>query len=168
MDSSESNSSYGKAAYISFAVWIAISFVPALASVFVFTEDWFADLAKPSWNPPNWLFGPVWSALYLSMGIAAWLVWQQGGWVKQKQPLTLFLIQLVLNAIWTPLFFGLHRIDCLFVAGRGCDDHRILACKACRGLPAGPVSDVDQLCDLFEFRHLAIEWRLVRMPHQQG
>jgi translocator protein len=111
MDSSESNSSYGKAAYISFAVWIAISFVPALASVFVFTEDWFADLAKPSWNPPNWLFGPVWSALYLSMGIAAWLVWQQGGWVKQKQPLTLFLIQLVLNAIWTPLFFGLHRID---------------------------------------------------------
>lgn len=71
--------------------------------------EWYASLKKPSWNPPGWIFGPVWSALYTMMGIAAWLVWKSGGWAAQRRPLILFLVQLILNAIWTPLFFGLHQ-----------------------------------------------------------
>jgi benzodiazapine receptor len=71
--------------------------------------NWYAQLAKPSWNPPNWLFAPVWSTLYAMMAVAAWLVWRRDGLRKSAIPLTVFVIQLVLNAAWTWLFFGLHR-----------------------------------------------------------
>ena len=71
--------------------------------------EWYAALKKPAWNPPGWVFGPVWTALYTMMAVAAWLVWQRGGFATQRRPLVLFLAQLVLNATWTPLFFGLHR-----------------------------------------------------------
>jgi translocator protein len=66
---------------------------------------WYASLAKPSWNPPNWIFGPVWSCLYLSMAVAAWLVWRKG---NAALPLALFAVQLTLNAVWSWLFFGMH------------------------------------------------------------
>ncbi len=72
-------------------------------------EGWYAALQKPSWNPPNWVFGPVWSALYLMMAIAAWLVWRERGLSGASLPLTLFAIQLLLNGLWSILFFGLHR-----------------------------------------------------------
>ncbi len=75
---------------------------------------WYAGLAKPGWNPPNWVFGPVWSALYLSMAVAAWLVWRQAGWAGAARPLGLFGAQLVLNVLWSILFFGLHRPDLAF------------------------------------------------------
>lgn len=68
---------------------------------------WYATLTKPSWNPPNWIFGPVWTALYLMMALAAWLVWRQAGWPGAKVPLTAFGVQLVLNILWSCLFFGL-------------------------------------------------------------
>ncbi|MCU0784896.1 MAG: tryptophan-rich sensory protein [Verrucomicrobia bacterium] len=71
--------------------------------------EWYATLKKPSWNPPGWIFGPVWTALYTMMAVAAWLVWKRGGFVAQRRPLLIFLAQLALNALWTPLFFGLHR-----------------------------------------------------------
>ncbi len=74
-------------------------------------DGWYAALAKPAWNPPGWLFGPVWTALYVLMGVAAWLVWRRGGWRAQRRPLGWFVAQLALNALWTPLFFGFHRID---------------------------------------------------------
>jgi len=70
--------------------------------------DWYAGLAKPSWTPPNWVFGPVWSVLYLSMAVAAWLVWRQAGLAGAVVPMALFGIQLLLNAAWSWLFFGLH------------------------------------------------------------
>ena len=70
--------------------------------------EWYASLAKPRWNPPSWYFAPVWSALYVMMAVAAWMVWQRGGWSAQRRPLALFLGQLALNALWTPLFFGGH------------------------------------------------------------
>ena len=76
---------------------------------------WYATLNKPSWNPPAWIFGPVWTLLYLSMAIAAWWVWRQGGWKHQSRALGLYVVQLGLNAIWTPLFFGLHRPGWAFV-----------------------------------------------------
>ena len=70
--------------------------------------DWYASLNKPSWNPPSWVFGPAWSALYTMMGVSVWLVWQHGGFLAQRRALMRFIIQLALNAAWTPLFFGLH------------------------------------------------------------
>lgn len=70
-------------------------------------DGWYAALVKPTWNPPDWVFGPVWSVLYLAMGVAAWLVWRQGGIVGGKGPLTLFGVQLGLNVLWSGLFFGL-------------------------------------------------------------
>lgn len=71
--------------------------------------EWYASLQKPSWNPPGWIFGPVWTALYTMMAAAAWMVWRRGGWEKQRKPLLVFLVQLALNTLWTPLFFGLHQ-----------------------------------------------------------
>jgi len=71
---------------------------------------WFKGLAKPSFNPPNWIFGPVWTTLYLLMGIALFLVWRRGlKTAGVKAALVLFLIQLVLNVLWSVLFFGLHQ-----------------------------------------------------------
>jgi len=76
---------------------------------------WYAALAKPSWNPPNWIFGPVWSVLYLCMAIAAWLVWRQGGLAGAATPLALFAVQLVLNLAWSWLFFGFENPGLAFV-----------------------------------------------------
>ena len=70
------------------------------------THSWYAQIQKPAWTPPDWVFGPVWTALFVMMAVAAWLVWRQGGFAAQKLPLMLFLVQLALNAAWTPLFFG--------------------------------------------------------------
>ncbi len=72
-------------------------------------DAWYADLNKPLFNPPGWVFGPVWTILYLTMGVAAWLVWRNGNAASLVWPLGLFLVQLILNALWTPLFFGMHR-----------------------------------------------------------
>jgi benzodiazapine receptor len=77
--------------------------------------EWYADLSKPSWNPPNWLFGPVWAVLYLLMAISAWLVWKKAGFKGATVPLIIFLVQLVLNAAWSWLFFGLHEIAIAFI-----------------------------------------------------
>lgn len=70
---------------------------------------WYATLAKPALNPPSWLFGPIWTTLYLLMGIAAFLVWRKG-WNSKgvKAALSLFAVQLILNAVWSIIFFGLH------------------------------------------------------------
>ena len=65
---------------------------------------WYKEIEKPSWNPPSWVFGPVWTALYLMMGISLWLVWRERA---PALPLGLFAVQLVLNAAWSGLFFGL-------------------------------------------------------------
>jgi len=77
--------------------------------------EWYASLQKPSWTPPNWLFGPVWTALYTMMGVAAWLVWQRGGFERRRTALRLFLLQLFFNALWSPLFFGMHNPGLAFV-----------------------------------------------------
>jgi translocator protein len=74
---------------------------------------WYAGLVKPTWNPPNWIFGPVWTLLYISMAVAAWLVWRQGGlWQRAS---ALFAVQLALNAAWSWLFFGFHMPGAAFV-----------------------------------------------------
>ena len=68
---------------------------------------WYATLTPPPGTPPNWLFGPVWTALYVMMGTAAWLVWRRPA-VGQRRALQLWGWQLLFNAAWTPVFFGLH------------------------------------------------------------
>ena len=70
-------------------------------------EQWYPTLQKPAWTPPSWLFAPVWTILYLMMAIAAWLVWRRRKAEKAKWALCLFILQLALNAAWSPLFFGL-------------------------------------------------------------
>lgn len=70
-------------------------------------NQWYPLLHKPAWTPPAWLFGPVWTILYLMMSIAAWLIWRSRGMDEARGALGLFLLQLALNAAWSPLFFGL-------------------------------------------------------------
>ena len=109
---------------------IALS-VPFLAAAIgsVATESsvntWYRRLKKPSWNPPRWIFAPVWSTLYVLMGLASWLVWRKHDassfawfkWFHQKNEqevtgaLRLYGVQLVLNALWSILFFGFRRLD---------------------------------------------------------
>jgi len=85
---------------------LAAGSVGAIASVRAVI--FYGRLTQPSWSPPAWLFGPVWSALYLIMAVAAWLVWRERGFKGARLALWLFIIQLVANALWTWLFFGLH------------------------------------------------------------
>lgn len=76
------------------------------------TGEWYAGLEKPPWNPPGWVFGPVWTLLYILMGIAAWMVWKGQGF---SIPIYIFLFQLALNALWSYLFFGINRPDLAFI-----------------------------------------------------
>ena len=78
-------------------------------------DPWYSTLRKPHWTPPNWVFVPVWTALYLSMAVAAWLVWRQVGFSLGKLPLTLFVIQLALNVAWSGIFFGLRLVGVAFL-----------------------------------------------------
>lgn len=91
------------------AGWVLFTFCAPLAGFASMPGAWYAALEKPSWNPPSWVFGPVWSVLYVMMAVAAWRVWRIGGWKERSCELGVYLMQLALNAAWTPLFFGLQR-----------------------------------------------------------
>lgn len=79
-------------------------------------QTWYPTLLKPSFNPPSWLFGPVWIVLYLMMGIALYLIWQRSGTGQNVQTAVIFfIIQLVLNAAWSLIFFGLQSPFWAFV-----------------------------------------------------
>lgn len=72
-------------------------------------EGWYKTIEKPSWNPPDSVFGPVWSTLFVMMGVAAWIVWKPEGFKAVKMPLSLFAVQLGLNIAWSWIFFGMHQ-----------------------------------------------------------
>lgn len=72
-------------------------------------DGWYADAAKPAWTPPNWVFGPVWTVLYVAMAVAAWLIWRRHGRAATSA-LVLYGVQLALNAAWTPVFFGAQQL----------------------------------------------------------
>ena len=74
-----------------------------------YAREFYAGLVKPRWAPPGWLFGPVWTLLYLLMGVAAWLVWRAAGWAGATAALSLFVTQLVFNASWSWVFFAWRR-----------------------------------------------------------
>lgn len=76
---------------------------------------WYQTLTKPSWNPPDWIFGPVWTVLYFLMAVAAWSVWRQSGWPSAIAPLAWFFVQLALNVGWSIVFFGLQNPGAAFM-----------------------------------------------------
>lgn len=87
--------------------WLVLCFgVAAVGGVATDTGAWYQELTRPSWNPPGWVFGPVWTLLYTLMAIAAWGVWKENGLRAHAVPLTLFGAQLALNGLWSWLFFG--------------------------------------------------------------
>jgi len=90
------------------AAWIGSGLTTPSISV------WYAALRKPPWTPPNWVFGPVWSLLYISMAVAAWLVWRRLESPGAKLALLLFAVQLALNVGWSGVFFTLHKPGAAF------------------------------------------------------
>ncbi len=102
-------------AWLGLVAWLLLPLAAgALGSQFM-PGAWYASLAKPSWNPPSFVFAPVWTTLYILMGVAAWLVWRRAGFRGARLPLVLFIVQLGLNALWTFLFFGRFRPDLAFL-----------------------------------------------------
>jgi len=87
--------------------WLGVtSLAAAFGSIFR-PGQWYRELEKPAWTPPDEVFGPVWTILYILMALAAWLVWRKGGWKANQLPLSIYLVHLVLNGAWSWLFFGL-------------------------------------------------------------
>lgn len=93
------------------ALSLALVFVAGGLGSLAMPDAWYAQLQKPPLNPPGWVFGPVWTTLYALMAVAAWLVWREHRSANVRMPLAVYAVQLALNAIWSPLFFGLHRPD---------------------------------------------------------
>ena len=91
----------------SLAFFLVLAFLPALIGARFTPGEWYLELAKPAWTPPGWLFGPVWTILYLTIGVAAWLVWRRAGFRGAPTAWWTWGTQLVLNAAWSWIFFGL-------------------------------------------------------------
>ena len=94
--------------------WVALCFGVAGFSAQYTPGAWYQQLAKPGFTPPDWVFGPVWTILYLMMAVAAWLVWRERGFGGARLALSLFALQLVLNGLWSYIFFGLKQPDLAF------------------------------------------------------
>jgi translocator protein len=96
--------------------YLACFLAAGLGSLFTMVSlgSWYAGLAKPPWNPPAWVFGPVWTVLYAMMAVAGWLVWRKGG-PAGRRALRWFAVQLVLNVGWSAVFFGLQMPGLAFV-----------------------------------------------------
>lgn len=95
----------------SLAAWLLVTFIAAALGAWASRDApaFYGELVKPDWAPPAGVFGPVWTVLYLLMGIAAWLVWKVRGFATAPRTLTLYLVQLAANALWSWLFFGWHQ-----------------------------------------------------------
>lgn len=95
---------------LALVAWIMLCFSTVALAAGSRPDEWYAALNKPPWNPPNWIFGPVWTTLYVMMGVSAWRVWRSAPLSQTRVALGLFLFQLLLNAAWTPLFFQFHQM----------------------------------------------------------
>ncbi len=98
----------GRKQVIGLVIWLAlcgaVAVIGGIASMNA--GSFYTTLSRPEWAPPAQLFGPVWTVLYAMMAIAAWLVWRERGWRGASVALTLFLVQLAVNALWSWLFFA--------------------------------------------------------------
>ncbi|BBM84272.1 TspO/MBR family protein [Candidatus Uabimicrobium amorphum] len=93
--------------------WI-LCYLPALSGIFFRPGEWYQQLNKPTWTPPNWLFGPVWTLLYFSIAVSGFMVWRK---IEKEQRLKAYLpfaAHLILNAIWSYLFFGINEVGFAF------------------------------------------------------
>ena len=96
--------------YLSLGLIILITFVASGIGSFVtssFKEPWYSEILLPSFNPPSWVFGPVWTILYIFMSIAAWSAWKK---TADKKILQIYFVHLFFNSIWSVIFFGFHQI----------------------------------------------------------
>ena len=96
--------------YLSLGLIILITFVASGIGSFVtssFKEPWYSEIILPAFNPPSWVFSPVWTALYILMSVAIWIVWIK---TSNKKILQLYFVHLFFNAIWSVIFFGFHQI----------------------------------------------------------
>jgi tryptophan-rich sensory protein len=108
---------------ISPRVWALIGFLVATfaagaigsAATFPNVQTWYPTLQRPAWTPPNFLFGPVWTTLYIAMAVAGWRAWRSAAPAARRSVITLYGTQLTLNALWSVLFFGLKRPDLALV-----------------------------------------------------
>lgn len=93
--------------YVSLAVFAALTALASLFGTQYMPGDWYAALAKPTWTPPNWLFGPVWTILYVMIALAGWFAWRRRGF---SAPVIVWGVQMALNAAWSYLMFGQKNI----------------------------------------------------------
>ncbi len=95
---------------IGLIAWVIICFTTSAIGAFasIQAQSFYGGLVQPTWAPPAWLFGPVWTTLYAMMAVAVWLVWRKGGFKANSSALILFLCQLILNGLWSWMFFAWH------------------------------------------------------------
>ena len=108
---------FDRESWVSLVPFVVVCFAAAgIGSLFTArsVNTWYPQLRRPEWTPPNWIFGPVWTALYLLMAISAWLVWRSASWPYARFALNLFTVQLVLNFLWSLVFFGLRKVGPAF------------------------------------------------------
>jgi len=99
-------------------VFLIVVFATALIGSMFTVESvktWYAALNKPNWTPPSWLFGPVWTLLYFAIAVSGWLVWRERAQKNILPAMVIYAVQLVLNGLWSYLFFGLHNPGLAFV-----------------------------------------------------
>jgi tryptophan-rich sensory protein len=101
-----------RADWISLVVFVAACLLIGVAGGIATGSSvttWYVGLSKPSWNPPDWVFGPVWTVLYVMMGVSVWLVWRRRHEAETRVGMVLFGLQLILNAAWSAIFFGMQQ-----------------------------------------------------------
>ena len=96
--------------YLSLGIILLVTFLASGIGSFVtssFKEPWYSEILLPSFNPPSWVFGPVWTALYILMSVAVWVAWKK---TSDKKILQLYFVHMFFNSIWSVIFFGFHQI----------------------------------------------------------
>ena len=96
--------------YLSLGLILLVTFAASGIGGFVtssFKEPWYSEIILPTFNPPSWVFGPVWTILYIFMSVAAWIAWNKS---SNKKVLQVYFVHLFFNAIWSVIFFGFHQV----------------------------------------------------------
>lgn len=100
--------------YMGLLGFVAAATTAASSGAFFRPGAWYDALAKPTWTPPNWLFGPAWTVLFVMIAVSGWLAWREVGLSGAPLAFAIYGVQLVLNACWSGIFFGMRRMDLAF------------------------------------------------------
>ena len=96
--------------YLSLILFLAITFAASAIGGYItatFKEPWYSQIILPSFNPPSWVFGPVWTTLYIFMSLAIWIVWNK---TNDNKIIKIYFLHIFFNALWSIIFFGFHKI----------------------------------------------------------